>query len=208
MSTSTAQNMAPPKVTNELWAILFKTVYESGLLSATSCDLLGLKTCGTPYHKNNHFQVADITLKKLRTLEYDKFPNLTGDMILTMLGMLGPGPYEPDQVSRKRWADRFTQFLQSMVVRLPGKAVMGGSVNDLLVMYFEKLTRKFTSKKALGAEGVARLEAIRVACGCAPTVAPAVAIVAPSPAPVPVTQEIEPEVVFIQPEEVPDSWDE
>lgn len=210
MSTSTASNMAPPKVTNELWGILFKTVHEGGLLTPTSCDLLGLKTCGTPYHKNNHFQVADITLKKLRTLEYDKFPNLTVEMIFSMLGMLGPGQFESDQASRKRWADRFTQFLQSMVVTLKGKAVMGGNVNDLLTMYFEKLTRKFTSKKALSAaEGSARLEAIRVACGCAPTIVDApvplvVAALAPSPAPLPV----EPEVVFVHPEEVPDSWDE
>ena len=196
--------MAPPKVTIELWAVLFKTVYETGLLSATSCHLLGLTPCGTPYHKNNQFHVADITLKKLRTLEYDKFPNLSGDMIIEMLSMLGPGPYEPDQSSRKRWADRFTQYLQSMVVSLKGKAVTGGNVNDLLTMYFEKLTRKFTTKKALsGVEGAARFEAIRVACGCAPVV------VAPVATPEPVAKpELEPEVVFVQPEEVPDSWDE
>jgi len=199
--------MAPPKVTNELWAALFKNVYESGLLSATSCDLLGLTPRGTPYHKNNHFQVADITLKKLRTLEYEKFPLLSGDMILTLLAMLGPGQYEPDQTQRKRWAGQFTQYLQSMVVRLPGKAAMGGSVNDLLVLYFEKLTRKFTSKKALGPEGVARLESIRVACGCAPT--PVAEVAVPETVPeVPETVPEVPEIVFLQPEEVPDSWDE
>jgi hypothetical protein len=204
MSSATASNMAPPKATNDVWAILFKTVYESGLLSGVACDILGLSQTGSPYHKNNHFQVPDITLKKLKALDYEKFPNLSVDMILTMLNMLGPSAYEPDQSQRKRWANQFTQFLQSMVVRLPGKAVMGGTLNDLLMMYFEKLTRKFTSKKALsGPEGSARVYAIRVACGC-PEEVKAEEVKAEEV----VEVVVEEEVVVIQPEEVPDNWDD
>lgn len=208
MSTSTLANLAPPKTPVELWTILFKTVYENGLLSANACELLQMPPKGIPYSKNGHFQVADITMKKLKALDYTRFPNLPGEMIFAMLGMLGPSAYEPDLIQRKRWANQFISFLQNMVVRLPGKVVMGGTLNDLLVLYFEKLSRKFTSKKTLsGPEGIERFHAIRVACGQAAaekalaTEAIAEAIMEPK------IEEIN-EIPFEIPEEVPDNWDE
>lgn len=165
MSSNTVSNMAPPKPVTEHWTILFRIAYETGLLSYSSCDLLGLPHVKViPYSKNNQFKVADITFKKLQALEYNRTPNLTVDLILTTIGMVRSGEY--DQQQRKKWSNQMIHFIQSSVSRPSANAVMGGSINDLLILYFEKLARKFTSKKALsGPEGIARFDGIRVACG-------------------------------------------
>jgi hypothetical protein len=210
MSGLTASNMAPPKPILKAWTLLFKTAYNHGLLSPVACDLLQLPhSVSSPYSKNSHYQVADITMKKLRELDYNRFPNLNGEMILTAIGMIGPSNYEPDDKSRKRWSNDLIYFLQPLVVRLPSKHVpMGGTLNDLLVLYFEKLTRKFTSKKALsGPEGQARFHKIRVECGIIYEVVPEVVPeVTPEIAPQ-AAEEPEP-VLIIDRGEIPDSWED
>ena len=199
----TAQDMYSSKPGNLHWSKLFKSAFEHGLLSEHACNLLGLVYVKTiPYVKNDHFPVADITLKRLKSLEAKNISTPNMEMIWEFISMVAPAVDEPPPKSRARWANQMTRFIESnLSISHKGKPITGGNLNDLLVLYFEKITRKFVTKAKTGKDCLARIVEIRMACD--PTVE------APPAEPTePVPEPSVPETTFVDERlEIPDDWD-
>jgi hypothetical protein len=190
--------MAPPKPSSGLWAVLFEKAYKHGLLNKASCNKLQIDYIATPrYAINNRFPVAKITFEKFRPVSYSDIELPDGEMMCNFIHMIAPSSQEPDLKSRDRWAKSTIGFIERNLVRHKGPPIMGGNINDLLTLYFEKLAYRIASKK--GPEGIARMNEIRSACGFDVTSVPEMTSVPSVPVP---------EVEFVDDRaEVPDCWD-
>jgi len=202
----TAQDMYSAKPGNSQWAIFFKKIIESGLLSENACNLLGLAYVRTtPYVKNGHFSVADITLKRLKSFDAKNIQTPNIELMDSIISMISPAVDEPPPKSRERWANQMTRFVESnLLISHKGKPIMGGNLNDLLTLYFEKIARKFVTKAKTGKECLARIHMIRAVCDpateCPEMDAEPLPLAEPSP--------IVPETTFVDDRlEIPDDWD-
>jgi hypothetical protein len=190
------------------YGLLFKTLYENGLLSEIACNLLEIPFLQTRrYVKNDHFPVSKITFIKFKQFPYKNITLLDTVMIDTTLSMISYNGGDPDNKYRQRWSQQMIRFIESSGnINHKGPSQMGGNLNDLLNMYFEKVVQKLTSKS--GRECRDRIEVIRAACGYAVEEIPEVVEQKAT-----FVEEI-PEVVeqkntFVDPrEDIPEDWDE
>ena len=205
----TAQDLYSAKPGNLQWARFFKPVFENGLLSENACNLLGIVYVKTvPYVKNGHFPVADITLKRLKSLDAKNIQTPNIELMSTIISMISPAVDEPQPKYRERCANQMIRFVESnLSISHKGKPIMGGNLNDLLTLYFEKITRKFVTKAKSGKDCLARIHEIRAACSpdTSPESEPETMA---EPVPETMAEPIVTETTFVDDrDEVPDDWD-
>ncbi len=209
----TARDMYTPKPEHDHWSALFQSAYRNGLLSEYTCSLLDIDFVNArPYVKNGFFNVAKITMNKMYGFDPKSISTPDVEMLCTIIRMITPAGNEPDAKSRQRWANQMIRFIESnLSISHKGKPLMGGTLNDLLVLYFEKIARKFVTKAKTGKDCLARIHEIRVACGAEPLTPEVIPEPVPEVIPEPVPEVIPepvPETAFVDDRlEIPDTWD-